>query len=71
VVPAIAGQVARLTVFMGRAQWIIPRSDRIYSAAERFHHEPARIRHLKRFTIFAWHEVRFIAVSPLSVHLGH
>jgi cation diffusion facilitator CzcD-associated flavoprotein CzcO len=61
VVPAIAGQVARLTVFMGRAQWIIPRSDRAYSAAERFITNLPGLRHLKRFTIFAWHELRFIA----------
>jgi cation diffusion facilitator CzcD-associated flavoprotein CzcO len=28
IVPAIAGKVARLTLFMGKAQWILPRSDR-------------------------------------------
>jgi len=61
VVPAIAGQVARLTVFMGRAQWIIPRSDRTYSSLERFITNLPGIRHIKRFVIFAYHEVRFIA----------
>jgi len=61
VVPAIAGQVARLTLFMGRAQWIIPRSDRTYSAAERFVTNLPVIRHIKRFLIFGYHEVRFIA----------
>ena len=61
VVPAIAGQVARLTLFMGRAQWIIPRSDRTYSSLERFITNLPGIRHLKRFMIFAYHEVRFIA----------
>jgi len=61
VVPAIAGQVARLTVFMGRAQWIIPRSDRTYGALERFITNLPGIRHVKRFLIFAYHEVRFIA----------
>lgn len=61
VVPAIAGKVSQLTVFMGRAQWIIPRSDRTYSAFERFITNLWGIRHLKRFLIFAYHEVRFVA----------
>jgi cation diffusion facilitator CzcD-associated flavoprotein CzcO len=61
VVPAIAGQVARLTLFMGRAQWIIPRSDRSYGAFERFITTLPGIRHIKRFLIFGYHEVRFIA----------
>jgi cation diffusion facilitator CzcD-associated flavoprotein CzcO len=61
VVPAIADRVARLTVFMGRAQWIIPRSDRTYSPAERFITNLPGIRHIKRFMIFGYHEVRFIA----------
>jgi cation diffusion facilitator CzcD-associated flavoprotein CzcO len=61
VVPAIAGRVDRLTVFMGRAQWIIPRSDRTYGPLERFITNLPGIRHLKRFLIFGYHEVRFIA----------
>ncbi len=61
VVPAIAGQVARLTLFMGRAQWIIPRSDRVYGSFERFMTTLPGIRHIKRFLIFGYHEVRFIA----------
>jgi len=61
VVPAIAGQVARLTVFMGRAQWIIPRSDRTYGSLERVITNLPGIRHIKRFLIFGYHEVRFIA----------
>ncbi|MEJ2535377.1 MAG: NAD(P)/FAD-dependent oxidoreductase, partial [Gammaproteobacteria bacterium] len=61
VVPAIAGQVARLTLFMGRAQWIIPRSDRNYGPAERFLTNLPGIRHIKRFWVFAYHEVRFVA----------
>jgi cation diffusion facilitator CzcD-associated flavoprotein CzcO len=61
VVPAIAGQVARLTVFMGRAQWVIPRSDRSYGPLERFVTNLPGIRQLKRFLIFGYHEVRFIA----------
>jgi cation diffusion facilitator CzcD-associated flavoprotein CzcO len=46
---------------MGRAQWIIPRSDRDYGAIERFLTNLPGIRHLKRFLIFAYHEVRFVA----------
>jgi len=61
VVPAIAGKVARLTLFMGRAQWIIPRSDRNYGPLERFITNLPGIRHVKRFLIFGYHEVRFIA----------
>jgi len=61
VVPAIADQVSRLTLFMGRAQWIIPRSDRAYGPVERFVSNLPGIRHIKRFMIFAYHEVRFIA----------
>ncbi len=61
VVPAIAGQVDKLTVFMGRAQWIIPRSDRNYSFAERLITNLPGIRHIRRFMIFAYHEVRFVA----------
>jgi cation diffusion facilitator CzcD-associated flavoprotein CzcO len=61
VVPAIADKVAKLTIFMGRAQWILPRSDRNYGAFERFFTNLWGIRHLKRFFIFAYHEVRFVA----------
>jgi cation diffusion facilitator CzcD-associated flavoprotein CzcO len=61
VVPAIAGQVEKLTVFMGKAQWIIPRSDRNYSSVERFVTNLPGIRHIKRLMIFSYHEVRFIA----------
>ena len=61
VVPAIANQVQQLTVFMGKAQWIIPRSDRNYSSAEQFITNLPGIRHIKRLMIFSYHEVRFIA----------
>ncbi|MDH3511103.1 MAG: NAD(P)/FAD-dependent oxidoreductase [Gammaproteobacteria bacterium] len=61
VIPAIASQVEKLTVFMGKAQWIIPRSDRSYSSAERFITNLPGIRHIKRFVIFSYHEVRFVA----------
>jgi cation diffusion facilitator CzcD-associated flavoprotein CzcO len=61
VVPAIASKVDKLTVFMGKAQWIIPRSDRNYSSAERFLTNLPGIRHIKRLMIFGYHEVRFVA----------
>jgi cation diffusion facilitator CzcD-associated flavoprotein CzcO len=61
VVPAIASRVARLTLFMGKAQWIIPRSDRTYTSLERFLTNLPGIRHLKRLLIFSYHEVRFVA----------
>ncbi len=61
VVPAIASRVDELTVFMGKAQWIIPRSDRNYSTVERFITNLPGIRHIKRLMIFSYHEVRFIA----------
>jgi cation diffusion facilitator CzcD-associated flavoprotein CzcO len=61
VVPAIASQVDKLTVFMGKAQWVIPRSDRNYSSVERFITNLPGIRHIKRLMIFSYHEVRFVA----------
>ena len=48
IVPAIADKVSRLTLFMGKAQWILPRSDRNYSALERFVRTLPGIRHLIR-----------------------
>ena len=61
IVPAIAKQVKKLTLFMGKAQWIIPRSDRNYSYPERVWMNLPGIRHLNRFIIFSYHEVRFVA----------
>ena len=61
VVPAIASRVEKLTVFMGKAQWIIPRSDRNYSSVERFITNLPGIRHIKRLMIFSYHEARFVA----------
>jgi cation diffusion facilitator CzcD-associated flavoprotein CzcO len=61
VVQAIAGKVGRLTLFMREAEWIIPRGDRYYGAVERAIRNLPGIRHLIRFMIFAYHEVRFLA----------
>lgn len=60
VVSAIADKVARLTVFMGTPEWILPRYDRTYSAAERYLLTLPVIRHLNRLMIFCVHEVRFV-----------
>ena len=60
VVPAIASQVDRLTVFMGTPEWIIPRFDRNYSAVERYIMNLPVMRHINRFMVFSIHEARFI-----------
>jgi len=72
VVPAIAGQVDKLTVFMGTAEWIIPRSDRNYSSIERFLLSLPGIRHFNRFMIFSYHEARFIGFRryPFTIKLS-
>jgi cation diffusion facilitator CzcD-associated flavoprotein CzcO len=60
IVPAIAPKVSRLTLFMGKAQWILPRSDRPYGAAERYLRTLPGIRHLVRGLVFAFYDLRFI-----------
>jgi cation diffusion facilitator CzcD-associated flavoprotein CzcO len=61
IVPAIANKVSRLTLFMGKAQWILPRSDRRYGAVERYIRMLPGIRHLIRLLVFAFYDARFIA----------
>ena len=61
IVPAIAGKVARLTLFMGKPQWILPRSDRHYSALERRVRTLPGIRHAVRLLVFVFYDIRFIA----------
>jgi cation diffusion facilitator CzcD-associated flavoprotein CzcO len=61
IVPAIAGKVSRLTLFMGKAQWILPRSDRRYGAVERFLRTLPGIRHIMRLLVFVFYDIRFIA----------
>lgn len=61
IVPAIADKVSRLTLFMGKAQWILPRSDRNYSALERYLRTLPGIRHLIRLLVFIFYDVRFVA----------
>ena len=61
IVPAIAARVSRLTLFMGKAQWILPRSERRYSIVERYIRMLPGIRHLIRLLVFAFYDVRFVA----------
>jgi len=61
IVPAIAGEVSRLTLFMGKAQWILPRSERHYGAAERYVRTLPGIRHVIRLVVFVFYDIRFIA----------
>jgi cation diffusion facilitator CzcD-associated flavoprotein CzcO len=61
IVPSIAGKVSRLTLFMGKAQWILPRSDRRYGAVERFVRTLPGVRHIIRWLVFAFYDIRFIA----------
>jgi len=61
IVPAIAGKVSRLNLFMGKAQWILPRSDRSYSVLERFIRTLPGIRHLIRLFVFIFYDIRFVA----------
>jgi cation diffusion facilitator CzcD-associated flavoprotein CzcO len=61
IVPAIAGKVSRLTLFMGKAQWILPRSDRHYGAVERVVRTLPGVRHVIRWLVFAFYDIRFIA----------
>ena len=61
IVPAIAGKVSRLTLFMGKAQWILPRPDRHYGAVERFVRTLPGIRHIIRLLVFVFYDIRFIA----------
>ena len=61
IVPAIVDKVANLNVFMGKAQWILPRSDRTYSALERFFRTLPGIRHLIRLFVFMFYDIRFVA----------
>jgi cation diffusion facilitator CzcD-associated flavoprotein CzcO len=61
IVPAIADKVSRLTLFMGKAQWILPRSDRQHGPVERFVRTLPIIRHTIRLLVFSFYDVRFIA----------
>lgn len=64
IIPAIAQKVSRLSVFMGKAQYILPRSDREYSALERYVRTLPGIRHLIRFFTFVFYDFRFVAFRP-------
>ena len=61
IVPAIAGKVGRLTLFMGKAQWILPRSDRQHGPVERAVRILPGIRHAIRLLVFTFYDIRFVA----------
>lgn len=61
IVPAIADEVERVDLFMGKAQWILPRSDRNYNPIERTLRTLPGIRHLIRLSVFMFYDARFIA----------
>jgi len=67
IVPAIADKVSRLTLFMGKAQWVLPRSDRQYSEVERFIRTLPGIRNLIRLFVFIFYDIRFIAFRRYPV----
>jgi len=51
---------------MGKAQWILPRSDRQYGDAERVLRTLPGIRHLIRWLVFALYDIRFIGFRRYS-----
>lgn len=61
IVPAIANKVSKLTLFMGKAQWILPRSDRNYGSLERFVRMQPGIRQFIRLLVFTFYDIRFLA----------
>jgi len=70
IVPAVADKASRLTLFMGKAQWIMPRSDRQYGAVERYLRTLPGIRHLIRLLTFTFYDMRFIAFRRYPVVWG-
>jgi len=67
IVPAMADKVDRLTLFMGKAQWVLPRSDREYSAVERYLRTLPIIRHIIRLFVFIFYDIRFVAFRRYPV----
>lgn len=61
IVPAIADKVSQLTLFMGKAQWILPRTDRRYSRIESYFRTLPIIRHIIRLSVFIFYDIRFLA----------
>ena len=57
----MADKVERLSLFMGKAQWVLPRSDRRYSALERKLRTLPLIRHIIRLFVFIFYDIRFVA----------
>ena len=63
IVPAIAERVAHVDVYQRTAPWVLPRSDRAYTAAERFafRHVPG-FQKLSRALIYAARELQVLAL---------
>ncbi len=61
IVPAMADKVERLSLFMGKAQWVLPRTDREYSATESYLRTLPGIRHIIRLFVFIFYDIRFVA----------
>ncbi len=60
IVPVVSEQAAGLTLFMGKAQWILPRPDRTFTPIERRLRMLPGIRHLLRLLTFTFYDLRFI-----------
>ena len=61
---------SRLTLFMGKPQWTLPRSDRHYGAVERSVRTLRGIRHIIRGLVFAFYDIRFIGFRRYPVISG-
>ncbi|QTD46277.1 flavin-containing monooxygenase [Ottowia testudinis] len=72
-VPAIVDQVGRLNLFQRSAAYVLPRTDRAYSDAERerFARQPWRMK-LQRLGVYASHELRALGFTrlPWLLRLG-
>lgn len=74
IVPAIAGETARLTVFQRSAAHLVPKPDRRYSALHRafFRHVPAwpRAARAALMAFFEWAGAVPVRPAPAAVQLG-
>jgi cation diffusion facilitator CzcD-associated flavoprotein CzcO len=67
IIPEIAAQAERLTVFQRSAGWVVPRADRAYTDEERkLFASDAQVLLSDREAIYAEHESRFYAMRPGS-----
>ena len=52
---------------MGKAQWILPRSDRRYSALERSVRTLPAVLHLIRRVMFTFYDMRFLRFAAIQL----